>query len=181
MGDFPKPIKIKVFYDKELNKITGKDSEESIVSENLNFGNFLNFIFSSYPTIPRRFAPGVLGFLLNGREPKENEILRDGDKVEFLVFEIGKIRKTIELQIRKIINYYQIDTTFEEIEELIFNEEGRKDFSRLARLFESKINSDNLDEINEVLKFVNAAWNYFPHKSLKGLSPIERLKGRSSK
>ena len=39
MGDFPKPIKIKVFYDKELNKITGKDSEESIVSENLNFIN----------------------------------------------------------------------------------------------------------------------------------------------
>ena len=53
------------------------------------------------------------------------------------------------------------------------------DFNKLIELFVSKINSGNLDEINEVLKFVNAVWNYFPHKSLKGLSPVEKLKERS--
>jgi len=94
-----KPIKVKVFYDKELKMVTGKDSEESIVSENLNFINFLNFIFSSYPTIPKRFIPGTLGFLLNGRAPKENDILKDGDKLEISVLEIGDIRKRIESQV----------------------------------------------------------------------------------
>ena len=179
MGDLPKPIKVRVFYDKELKRITGKNSEESIVSENLNFINFLNFIFSSYPTIPKRFIPGTLGFLLNGREPKENDILKDGDKLEISVLKIGDIRKRIESQVREIINYYKVDTTIEEIKETVFNEDGQEDFNKLIELFVSKINSGNLDEINEVLKFVNAVWNYFPHKSLKGLSPVEKLKERS--
>ena len=178
MGDFLKPIKVKIFYDKELKKITGKDSEESIVSENLNFINFLNFIFSSYPTIPKRFIPGTLGFLLNGKKPKENDILKDGDRLEISAFKIEDIRKRVESQVREIINYYKVDTTFEEIKEMVFNEDGQEDFNKIVELFVNKINSGNLDEINKVLKFVNAVWNYFPHKSLKGLSPVEKLKER---
>lgn len=178
MGDFLKPIKVKVFYDKELKRLTGKDSEELIVSENLNFINFLNFIFSSYHKIPKRFIPGTLGFLLNGREPKENDILKDGDKLEIKAFGIEDIRKRIESQVREIINYYRVDTTFEEIKEIVFNEDGQEDFNKLIELFVSKINSGNLDEINEVLKFVNAVWNYFPHKSLRGLAPVEKIKSK---
>ena len=94
-----KSIKIKVSYDDELQKITGRDFEEAVVSENLNFVMFLNFIFSSYPTIPKRFIPGTLGFLLNGKVPKENDILKDGDKLEISVLEIGDIRKRIESQV----------------------------------------------------------------------------------
>ncbi|MCD6471361.1 hypothetical protein J7K86_02435 [bacterium] len=170
-----KSIKVNIFYDEELKKITGKKCEEVIVSENLNFIQLLNFIFSSYPEIPKRFIPGTLGFLLNGKEPKENDILKNDDKIEILVLKIEDIRKRIEFQLREIINYYQIDATFEEIKEMVFNENGQEDFNKLIGLFVSKINSGNLDEINEVLKFVNAVWNYFPHKSLKGLSPIEKL------
>jgi len=173
-----KPIKVKIFYNNELKKITGKDFEEAVVSENLNFINFLNFIFSSYPEIPKRFIPGTLGFLLNGKEPKENDILKDKDKLEILVFSIEDTRKKIESEVREIINYYQVDTTFEEIQETVFNENGQEDFNKLIELFASKIKSGNLDEINEVLKFVNAVWNYFPHKSLKGLAPVEKLKSK---
>jgi len=176
MKDLPKSIKVRIFYDRELKKITGKDSEEAIVSENLDFINFLNFIFSSYPAIPQRFIPGTLGFLLNGRAPKENDILKDGDKLEIMVFKIEDIRKIIESQVREIINYYQVDTTFEEMKEMVFNENGQKDFNKLIERFIFTMNSNNLDEINEVLKFINAVWNYFPHKSLKGLSPIEKIK-----
>lgn len=171
-----KPIKIKVFYDKELKKITRKDFEEAMVSENLNFAQFLNFIFSSYPVILKRFIPGTLGFLLNGRETKENDILKDGDKLEIKAFRIEEIRKRLESQVIDIINYYQVDTTFEELERAVFNEGGQEDFNKLTEIFVNQIKSGNLDEINEVLKFVNAIWNYFPHKSLKGLAPVEKIK-----
>ena len=168
-------IKINVFYDKNVGKITGKNFEEAIISENLNFINFLNFIFSSYPEIQKRFIPGILGFLLNGKVPKENDILRNGDKLEIMVIEIKDIRKKIESQILEIINYYQIDITFKKIKEMIFKEERQEDFNKLVEIFASKIDSSNVDKINEVLKIVNAVWNYFPHKSLKGLSPMEKL------
>ena len=76
-----KPIKVKIFYDENLKKITGKDSEEIIISENLNFAMFLNFIFSFYPEITKRFIPGTLGFLLNGKPPKENDVLKEEPSV----------------------------------------------------------------------------------------------------
>lgn len=85
MENFLKSIKVKIFYDDNVKKITGKDFKEAVVSENLNFAYFLNFIFSSYPEIQKKFAPGILGFLLNGKLPKENDILKNGDKLEIMV------------------------------------------------------------------------------------------------
>lgn len=84
MEKFLKPIRVKVFYDKNLGKITGKDSEEVVVSENLDFISLLNFIFSAYPEIPKKFMPGTLGLLLNDKAPKENDILRDKDEVKIM-------------------------------------------------------------------------------------------------
>ena len=37
MEDFPKPIKVKIFYDKELKKIIGRDSEKAIDFEEIDF------------------------------------------------------------------------------------------------------------------------------------------------
>lgn len=81
MEDFPKPIKIKIFYDEELKKITKKDLEEAVVSEGITFIDQLYFIFSSYPEIPKKYPRGKLGFLLNNRPPKELDVLQDGDEV----------------------------------------------------------------------------------------------------
>lgn len=84
MEKFPPPIKVKIFYDKTLQKITGKNFEEAVVSENLLFVELLNFVFSSYPKIPQIFPPGTLGFLLNNRPPKEDDILKNNDEVKFI-------------------------------------------------------------------------------------------------
>ncbi|MGB9743630.1 MAG: MoaD/ThiS family protein [Minisyncoccales bacterium] len=81
MEDFLKPIKIKIFYDENLKKITGKNFEEAVVSEGMTFVNQLYFIFSSYPEIEKRYPPGKLGLLLNNRPPKDFDILRDGDEI----------------------------------------------------------------------------------------------------
>ncbi|MDP3696415.1 MAG: hypothetical protein Q8R55_00075 [Candidatus Taylorbacteria bacterium] len=77
-----KSIKVTISYDEDLRKITGKDFEEAVVSENLDFRMFLGFIFSSYPDIPKKFIPGTLSFLLNKTRPKETDVLKDGDKLE---------------------------------------------------------------------------------------------------
>ncbi len=168
-----KSIKVKIFYDDDLRKITGKDLEEAVVSENLDFVAFLNFIFSSYPEIPKKFLPGTLAFSLNGRKPKEDEILNDGDELKMSGMTIEEIRNNIEFQINEIIDSYKIDATFEKIREKVFNENNQKDFNDLSRLFVEKI--ANLDEINAVLQVVNAAWNYFPHRSLNGFCPMEKI------
>jgi hypothetical protein len=168
-----KSIKIKIFYDENLKKITGKDFEEAVVSENLNFAMFLNFIFSSYPIIPKRFIPGTLGLLLNGIVPKEEDILKDGDKLEISVMKIEDTRREIENQVRAIIDYYKVDITFEKIKEMVFIENDQKDFNNLIEVFAGKI--ANLDELNAVLQVINAIWNYFPHKSLNGLCPTEKI------
>lgn len=102
MEKFLKPIRVKIFYDENLKKITGKDFEEAVISENLNFAMFLNFIFSSYPEIPKEFIPGTLGFLLNGRAPQENDILQDGDKLKIMAIKIEDLRKKIILDTRKV-------------------------------------------------------------------------------
>ena len=82
--DFPKPIKIKIFYDEGLKEITGKDFEEAVVSEGVSFVNQLYFIFASYPEIQKKFPPGQLGFTVNGKPPRDFDILSDGDEIKFI-------------------------------------------------------------------------------------------------
>ena len=82
MGEL-KPIKIKVFYDSNLEKITGKKEEPAIISEGMNFAFFLSTIFSSYPTIQEKYPPGTFGFLLNNKKPNGFEILSEGDEIIF--------------------------------------------------------------------------------------------------
>jgi len=81
MNDFPKPIKVKIFYEEELKKITKKNSEEAVVSEGLKFVQFLSFVFTSYPEIQKNYPPGKLGLLLNDRRPQDSDTLKDGDEV----------------------------------------------------------------------------------------------------
>lgn len=84
MENFLKPIKIKVFYDENLKKITGKDFEEMMVSEGLSFAQSLSFLFSSYPEIQQKFPPGKLGLLLNEKKPTGYDILKDGDELKLI-------------------------------------------------------------------------------------------------
>ena len=78
-----KSIKVKICYNKDLKMITHRDFEDAVVSEGLVFVNFLNFIFTSYPDIINKFPPGTLGFTLNGKVPKVDDVLKDGDILEF--------------------------------------------------------------------------------------------------
>ena len=85
MDKFPRPIKVKIFYDLTLQKITGTPFEEAIVSEGLIFIYFLNFVFSSYPEIPKTYPAGEIGFTLNGKMPTEYDIVQDNDELKFYI------------------------------------------------------------------------------------------------
>jgi len=168
-----KSIKIRIYYDDKLKKITKKDFEESVVSDNLQFAQILNFIFSFYPDMQKNFGPGTLGFLLNGQKPNGLEKLKEGDEIKMFAFEMGDIRKTLENQISIMLGYYQADITLDKIKEIIFNEKDGKEFNNLIDHFSKKI--DNIEEMNQVMQLLNNGWNYFPHKCLNGFCPMEKI------
>ena len=78
-------VKVKIFYDKALQKITSTPFEEVVVSKNLIFVQFLSFIFSSYPEIPKTYPAGSIGFSLNGRAPTDYDFLEENDEVRFFI------------------------------------------------------------------------------------------------
>lgn len=80
-------IKIQICYDHSLQLITNKDSEEAFVSEGLDFANFLNFIFTSYPDITKKYPPSVLAMKLNGKPPMAHDILKNGDTLELFILQ----------------------------------------------------------------------------------------------
>ena len=85
---------------------------------------------------------------------------------------ITKKRKEIEQELLNLINKYKIKLNIREIKETIYDEEGQEDFNKIIKLFS---NVGSLTELNNILKTLNDVWNYFPHKSLGGLSPHEKL------
>jgi len=77
------PVHITVYYDKNLQKITGVEKESMVVSSNTIFVYFLHCIFISYPLIPKTFPEGTLGMLLNNTPPTEYDVLQEGDVIKF--------------------------------------------------------------------------------------------------
>jgi hypothetical protein len=77
------PVHVTVYYDTNLQKITGVEKEPAVVSSNTTFLYFLHFIFTSYPQIPQTFPEGALGMLLNNNPPTEYDVLQEGDVIQF--------------------------------------------------------------------------------------------------
>ena len=82
--NMPKPAWITISFDQNLQKITGKETEKSMISDGMPFLQFLFFLFSSYPEIQTTYPAGTLGFLVNGEPPREHTTLHDGDKLIFI-------------------------------------------------------------------------------------------------
>lgn len=54
----------------------------------------------------------------------------------------------------------------------ITNEKNQNDLVEIVEVFNK---GQNIDELNQILGAVNDAWNYFPHKCLNGLCPMEKI------
>ena len=70
------------------------------------------------------------------------------------------------------------DFTLEHIKDIIFYEEDNDDMMKVVAMFDR---GGDASELSNILELVTDAWNYFPHKIIGGLSPMEQLLNSQNK
>lgn len=85
--------------------------------------------------------------------------------------DILKRRKEIEEELTLLLKETKSYFSLEHIKDVIYNEKETDEMQKIIMMF------DNGDPSNlsNVLEIVSDAWNYFPHKALRGLSPADKL------
>lgn len=84
--------------------------------------------------------------------------------------------KSVENKLQELINQYNLGKvlTVDVVKDLIWDEEGDEAFDNfIQRAFGYFKNVKDINELNSILQVFNDAWNYFPHKSLNGKSPMQ--------
>ena len=64
------------------------------------------------------------------------------------------------------------DFTLDHVRDVIFHEEDTDDMMKVVVMSDC---GGDASELSNVLESVTDAWNYFPHKALGGISPVEKL------
>ena len=81
-------------------------------------------------------------------------------------------RKEIEQELIELLRETESEFDLQDIQDVIYNEEDSDDLMKIVAMFDR---GGDAAELENVLELVTDAWNYFPHKVLKGLSPAEVL------
>ncbi len=79
----PPSITITVHFDEKLQEITKTPGYTSMSSQNAPFAFIMQSMFIEYPEIEEKYKPGMIGFTVNGKPPKEYSPMFDGDVVNF--------------------------------------------------------------------------------------------------
>ncbi len=86
--------------------------------------------------------------------------------------QILKRRKEIEQELMEMLKETKSDFSLQNIKDSILYEEESDDMQKVIAMFDR---GGDISELNNILELVSDAWNYFPHKSINGLSPMEKL------
>ena len=79
----PKSIKLRVYYDEALQRITKTKYDPIIMSEGALFVYLLQNVFVEHPEIEKKYPPGKLGFIINDITlPKPHTPLFNGDVIK---------------------------------------------------------------------------------------------------
>lgn len=81
-------------------------------------------------------------------------------------------RREIEQELLELLEENENEFTVNDIKEIIYNEEGSDDLTRVIAMFDI---GQSVTELENMLDLVNDAWNYFPHKIIGGLSPADKI------
>lgn len=80
-------------------------------------------------------------------------------------------RKEIEQELVDLLQDSGSDFGLNDVKEIIYNEDGQDSLTNIIAMFDT---GQGASELENVLELANDAWNYFPHKALDGLSPVEK-------
>jgi hypothetical protein len=86
--------------------------------------------------------------------------------------EILAQRKEIEDELSEMLKETDGDFELQDIKDIIYNEGDQDDMMKVVAMFDR---GGDASELSTVLELVNDAWNYFPHKILGGLCPMEKI------
>ena len=86
--------------------------------------------------------------------------------------QILKRRKEIERELVDMLRETQSDFELAHVLDAIYNEEDSDDMMKVVAMFDR---GGDATELENVLELVTDAWNYFPHKTLGGISPSEQF------
>lgn len=83
--------------------------------------------------------------------------------------EIAERRKEIKREFEELLTEHASPFSFDHILDIINYEDDTDDMMKIVRIFDR---GDPM-ELENVLELATDAWNYFPHKILKGKCPAE--------
>jgi hypothetical protein len=86
--------------------------------------------------------------------------------------EILNIRQQIDERLEQVIKKTGGDLKLNDIKNIIYNESGQEDIQKIVSSFSD---IQDFNELQQLISLVMDAWNYWPHKNLNGLAPVERL------
>ncbi|MCK9588150.1 MAG: hypothetical protein M0Q93_02170 [Terrimicrobiaceae bacterium] len=80
-------------------------------------------------------------------------------------------REAIQQDIIDLLAETESDFELEDVLDAIYQEDDNDDMSTILAMFDR---GGDVSELSNILETITDAWNYFPHKSLDGLSPMEK-------
>jgi len=86
--------------------------------------------------------------------------------------EILEKRKEIEKKLSQMLKGVNSPFGIEHVKDIIYHEKDSDDLMKIVSIFDR---GGDAEELNQILEIINDAWNYFPHKSLDGLCPMEKI------
>lgn len=86
--------------------------------------------------------------------------------------QILKRRKEIEKELVNMLKKTKSHFSLEHVKDVIFHEEENDDMNKIVAMFDR---GGDVSELSNILELATDAWNYFPHKTLNGLSPADKL------
>jgi hypothetical protein len=92
---------------------------------------------------------------------------------KFLKFLNDDERKEIIKDLLNIIIDNNAKISVDKILQMIYEEDNSHGISEILDLFPSPPFQSE-EDLNKILATITRAWNYFPHKNLSGLAPIEK-------
>lgn len=86
--------------------------------------------------------------------------------------QIVERREEIERELKELLDQARSKASVGDIKKIVYHEEDSDDMMKIVALFDT---GDGAVELSTALEAASNAWNYFPHKTLGGLSPAEKV------